>query len=139
MIRLISDSRDFKEKEYLHVFFTQIKMLIVMSKAFLGGYPLEPNRLKEIISSAEDVIKGSVEWQGHLENFRSRADSEDIFKFDHIFYQRVKLLATMAKSFAEGNPMGNYRKMALENNINDLCEMLKYVPKKSDYEKINVA
>jgi hypothetical protein len=139
MIRLISDSRDFKEKEYLHSFFTQIKMLIIMSKAFLGGYQLEPNRLKEIISSAEHVIKGCVEWKGRLQNFRSIAESEDIFKFDHIFYQRVKLLATMAKSFAQGNPMGHYRKMALENNINDLCEMLKYVPKKSDYEKINVA
>ena len=139
MIRLISDSRDFKEKEYLHSFFTRIKMLIIMSKAFLGGYPLEPNRLKEITSSAEHVIQGCVEWKGHRQNFRSMAESEDAFKFDHIFYQRVKLLATMAKSFAEGNPMGHYRKMALENNINDLCEMLKYVPQKSDFEKINVA
>jgi hypothetical protein len=139
MIRLISERRDFKEKEYLYSFFTQIKMLIIMSKAFLGGYPLEPNRLEEIISSAEHVIKGCVEWKGRLNNFRAMAESEDTFKFDHIFYQRVKLLATMAKSFAEGNPMGHYRKMALENNINDLCEMLKYVPQKSDYEKMNVA
>ena len=139
MIRLISDSRDFKEKEYLHNFFTRIKMLIIMSKAFLGGYPLEPNRLKEITSSAEHVIQGCVEWKGGSQNFRSMAECEDAFKFDHIFYQRVKLLATMAKSFAEGNPMGHYRKMALENNINDLCEMLKYVPQKSDYENINVA
>jgi hypothetical protein len=139
MIRLISDSRDFKEKEYLHSFFTRIKMLIIMSKAFLGGYPLEPGRLKEITRSAEHVIHGCVEWKGRCQNFRSMAESEDVFKFDHIFYQRVKLLATMAKSFAEGNPMGHYRKMALENNINDLCEMLKYVPQKSDYEKMNVA
>jgi hypothetical protein len=139
MIRLISDSKDFKEKEYLHSFFTQIKMLIIMSKAFLGGYQLEPNRLKEIVSSAEHVIKGCVEWKGRLHNFRSMAESEDLFNFDHIFFQRVKLLATMAKSFAEGNPMGHYRKLALENNINDLCKMLRYVPKKSDYEKINVA
>jgi hypothetical protein len=80
-----------------------------------------------------------VEWKGGRQNFRSMAESEDAFKFDHIFYQRVKLLATMAKSFAEGNPMGHYRKMALENNINDLCEMLKYVPQKADLEKINVA
>jgi hypothetical protein len=139
MIRLISDSRDFREKEYLNCFFTGVKMLIIMSKAFLGGYDLEPNRLKEIINAAENVIKGSVEWKGRLPNFRSMAESEGTFKFDQIFYQRVKLLATMAKSFAEGNPMGHYRKLALENNINDLCEMLKYVPQKADYEKINVA
>ena len=139
MIRLISDSREFKEKEYLHNFFTQIKMLIIMSKAFLGGYTLEPNRLAEITSAAEHVIKGCVEWKGLVQNFRAMAASENTFTFDHIFYQRVKLLATMAKSFAEGNPMGHYRKMALENNIKDLCEMMKYVPQKSDYEKVNIA
>ena len=139
MIRLISDRRDFKEKEYLDLFFNRIKMLIIMSRAFLNDYPLGTERLKEIADTAGQLIKDCVEWQGRVQNFRSLAESEELFQFNHIFYQRVKLLATMAKSFAEGNPMGHYRKMALENNINDLCEMLKFIPPKTDYENTNVA
>ena len=139
MIRLISDRKDFKEKEYLDNFFTRLKMLIIMSKAFLKGYQLESNRLNEITADAEQIIKDCVEWQGRVQNFRSMAESDDKFIFNHIFFQRVKLLATMAKSFSQGNPMGHYRKMALENNILDLCEMLKFIPQKADYKNMNVA
>ena len=73
MIRLISDRKDFKEKEYLHDFFSRIKILIIMSKAFLGGYPLDPKRLEEIIDAADRAIKDCVEWKGRVQNFRSMA------------------------------------------------------------------
>jgi hypothetical protein len=139
MIRLISDRKDFKENEVLDSFFTKLKMLIVMSKAFLNGYPLEENRLKEIASAAEKIIKDCVEWQGRVHNFREMAEAQKKFTFDHIFFQRVKLLATMAKSFSQGTPMGHYRKLALENNIRDLCDMLKYIPQKAKYQNTQVA
>jgi len=139
MIRLISDRRDFKENEYLDSFFTKLKMLIIMSKAFLNGYPLEANRLTEIERAAEQIVKDCVEWQGPVDNFRTMAETEKKFSFNHIFFQRVKLLATMAKSFAQGTPMGSYRKIALENNIRDLCEMLRYIPQKEASKNSQVA
>ena len=52
---------------------------------------------------------------------------------NHVFYERVKLLAYMAKSFAQGNLVGDHRRMALNRNLDDLCGMLQYVPEK-DYK-----
>ena len=46
----------------------------------------------------------------------------------HIFFERARLLATIAKSFAQGNPVGEHRRMALHKNIDELCRMLQYVP-----------
>ena len=139
MIRLISDRQDIKEKPHLNDFFSRLKLLIIMSKAFLGNYPLDKHRLAEIANAAEQVIKDCVEWKGRYNNFRSDVRSEDIIKMDHIFFQRVKLLSTMAKSFAQGNSMGHYRRLALEQNIRELCESLRYTPQEVDPNKSRVA
>ena len=128
MIRLLSDRPDIKQDPNYNSFFTSLKLLIIMSKAFLNGYPLEEQRLKEIIRTAEDVTKDCVDWKGQRTNFRSIADSKRSIQLDHIFFERVRLLAFMSKSFAQGNPVGDHRRMALNKNIDDLCGMLQYVP-----------
>ena len=139
MIRLITDRPDIKEKAHLNDFFSRLKLLIIMSKAFLGNYPLEKHRMDEIVEAAEQVIKDCVEWKGRHNNFRSEVKSEDVIKLDHIFFQQVKLLSTMSKSFAQGNPMGPYRRMALQENIQELCETLRYTPQEVDPNKTQVA
>jgi len=128
MIRLLSDRPDIKQDPNYNTFFTNLKLLIIMSKAFLNGYPLEEQRLKEIIRTAEDVAKDCVDWKGKGTNFRSKAESKGSIQLDHIFFERVRLLAYMSKSFAQGNPVGDHRRMALNKNIDDLCDMLQYVP-----------
>lgn len=133
MIRLLSDRPDIKQDPNYDIFFTNLKLLIIMSKAFLNGYPIEEQRLKEIIRTAEDVVKDCVDWKGQVKNFRSMADFNMPIQLDHIFFERVKLLAVMAKSFAQGNPAGDHRRMALSKNIDDLCGMLRYVPAQ-DYQ-----
>ena len=138
MIRLISDRKDIQKKPQLNDFFSRLKLLIIMSKAFLGNYPLEKHRLQETAKAAEQVIKDCVEWKGQYTNFRSDVQSEEVIKLDHIFFQRVKLLSTMAKSFAQGNPVGDHRRMALNKNIEDLCGMLQYVPAQ-DYKDTKIA
>jgi hypothetical protein len=128
MIRLLSDRPDIKQDTDYNTFFTNIKLLIIMSKAFLNSYPLEEQRLKEIIRTAEDVAKDCVDWKGQRTNFRSISDSKKTIQLDHIFFERARLLATMSKSFAQGNPVGDNRRMALNKNIDDLCSILQYVP-----------
>jgi len=137
MIRLISDRPDIKQDPNYNTFFTNLKLLIIMSKAFLNGYPIEEQRLKEIIRTAEDVVKDCIDWKGKKKNFRSVADFNKPIQLDHIFFERVKLLATMAKSFAQGNPAGDHRRMALKKNIDDLCDMLRYVPAQDDEDYKN--
>ena len=130
MIRLISDRDDIKEKPHLNDFFSKIKLLIIMSKAMMSSYPLEEHRLDEIIEAAESIIRDCVDWQGRCSNFRHLVRTESTVNMDDAFFQRAKLLAVMAKSFAQGNPMGLYRLRALMRNIDELCEMLRYVPLK---------
>jgi hypothetical protein len=138
MMRLILDRSDVKKDPTYDTFFSKLKHLIIMSKAFLHEYHLEEQRLKEIIRTAEDVVKDCVDWKGQGNNFRSKAASKGLIQLEQIFYERVKLLAVMTKSFAQGNPMGHHRQMALNKNIDDLCDMLQYVPAQ-DYENTKIA
>jgi hypothetical protein len=128
MIRLLSDRRDIKQDGDYNTFFTKLKLLIIMSKAFLNGYPLDEQRLNEIMRTAEAVAKDCVDWAGQRINFRSIADTKKSMQLDHIFFERARLLATIAKSFAKGNPVGEHRRMVLRRNIDELCRMLQYVP-----------
>lgn len=138
MKRLITDRTDIKQDDLYNSFFTKLKLLIILSKAFLHGYPIEEQRLKETIKIAEEVVKGCIDWKGQKDNFRTLAAQKKSIELNHVFYERVKLLAYMAKSFAQGNPVGDHRRMALNKNIDDLCGMLQYVPGK-DYKDLKIA
>jgi len=59
--------------------------------------------------------------------------------FGYIFYQRVKLLAVMAISFAEGNPMTEHRKEALDQNLTTISEALTFSSNISEIEFLKVA
>ena len=133
MMRMILDHTDIKKDPIYNTFFSMLRQLIIMSKAFLHGHPIEEQRLKEIIRTAEDVVKDYVDWKGQKDNFRSAAERMRFIGLNHVFYERVKLLAYMAKSFAQGNPVGDHRRMALKKNLDDLCDMLQYVPEQ-DYK-----
>lgn len=52
MMRLISDRPDIKQNKTYYTFFSKLKHLIIMSKAFLNGHPIEEQLLKEIIQTA---------------------------------------------------------------------------------------
>ena len=139
MNRLGAATQDMKKMQYHDVFFSRLRLLIIMAKAFLKNYPVGQYRLEAVIRNAEAVAKDCVDWNGYHNNFRSSAESERLLENDHIFYQRVKLLAIMAKSFAEGNPVGPHRKMAIQNNIDYMCEALRFAPQEEDLALLKVA
>ena len=85
------------------------------------------------------VAKDCVDWNGYFNNFRSSPESKRVLDVDHIFYQRIKLLAIMAKSIADGSPMGQHRRMALRNNIDYICETLHFTFSDEDLEFLKVA
>lgn len=128
-----------KTMQHHDIFFSRLRLLVIMAKAFLKHYPAGAHRSKAIIRNAEAVTRDCVDWNGYHNNFRSSRESEKLLENDHIFYQRVKLLAIMAKSFAEGNPVGQHRKMAIQNNIDYMCEALRYAPQEEDFEMLRVA
>jgi hypothetical protein len=139
MNRLGAAPQEMQKMQYHDVFFSRLRLLVIMAKAFLNNYPVGEHRLKAIVKNADAVAKDCVDWNGYHNNFRSSPESERLLKNDHIFFQRVKLLAIMAKSFAKGNPVGQHRKMAIQNNIDYMCEALRFVPQEESFELLKVA
>ncbi|MDY0132819.1 MAG: hypothetical protein RBR53_09125 [Desulforegulaceae bacterium] len=118
----LSSDNGMKREEF---FIERVKLLIVMSKAFIKGYPLDGYRKEAVLNNAEQVFFETADWGGQYLNVREKDLYIKGLKPDNYFYQRVKLLALMAKSFAEGNPTGYFRVKAAEDTIEEIEKALK--------------
>jgi hypothetical protein len=56
-----------------------------------------------------------------------------------MFYKRVQLLAVMAKTIVRDRPMDMFRKKALSDNLNKICETLVFTFKVNDINFLKVA
>ena len=59
--------------------------------------------------------------------------------YDHLFYQRVKLLAVMVKAAAKGFPMGEHRRLSMEENMDIICQSLMFNSRTEDMAFLKVA
>ncbi len=139
MIKIGSSTKKPRVIGRKNIFFSRLKLLIIMGKAFLGNHPMGEYRMRAVIRNAEEVARDCVDWNGYFQNFRASTESGRMLALDHIFFQRVKLLAIMTKSYAESNPMGQHRRMAVRNNIDYLCDTLEYMPSEQEIEMLKVA
>jgi hypothetical protein len=124
MLRLGASPPNAREFENEDVFISRLKLLIIMSSAYLSKYPLGDIRKNAILRNANQIAREIVDWQGQVNNFRGEYALKGDLDFDQLFFQRVKLLAVMAKAFAEDHPMGYHRLKALEDNLNHICEVI---------------
>jgi len=125
MLRLGACSADMRELNREDVFISRLKLLIVMSLAYLKQYPMGEFRKEAVILNANQLARELVDWKGRNHNFRSDHEHRGSI-YDHIFFQRVKLLAVMAKAVAEDHPMGFHRLKAMEDNVNYICKVIKF-------------
>jgi serine/threonine protein kinase HipA of HipAB toxin-antitoxin module len=58
---------------------------------------------------------------------------------EYIFYQRIQLLAVMARALAEGRLKGYFRENALKENLNRICEALIFNFNVKDVKFLKVA
>lgn len=121
------------------VFISRLKLLVIMAKAYLAGYPLGEHRKKAIVSTARQVAREVVDWGGHVANFRGDHESLGTMGLDHIFFQRVKLLAVMAGSFAEDYPIGYHRRRSIEDNLDKVCETISFNNLANDMSYLKIA
>ena len=126
MLRLGASAADMRDLDTDDVFISRLKLLVIMASAYLKQYPLGDVRKKAIIQNANQVAREIVDWQGQVHNFRSDHELKGDASFNHIFFQRVKLLAVMAKALAEDHPMGFHRLKAMEDNLDDICETIRF-------------
>jgi len=115
-------SEDMRAKCVNVIFLSRLKLLIIMAKAYLKNYPIGKYRKTAIIENAHHVFYHSL----RLANSETQSGiiSEVNANEEQEFHKRVKLLAVMAKAIAEDRLTGNFKKKALQDNLNRLCEIL---------------
>lgn len=139
MVRLGAEPAKMREIELDDVFLSRLQLLIIMSKAYLSGYPFGRHRIKSILENAKHV---KVDAEGLDEDLELFADDDDFVNtlgFDSAFYQRVKLLSVMAEAIAKGYDLENHKKEALEKNLNAVCETITFNKQVSDIQFLKVA
>lgn len=141
MIRKGASAAQMESMAEEDVFLGRLKLLIIMSKAYLKQYPLGLHRQQAIEDNAHFVFYHTLHHTSAKMNALSSTDNGELTKDTqrHLFYQRAQLLAVMARSFADGNPMGGYRRQALEDNIDSICESLAEQFPLADVEFLKVA
>jgi hypothetical protein len=145
MRRFGADPQDMRERRIVDVFLSRLKLLIIMSKAYLKGYPIGKYRREAIRINAKQVAWDAVYWEGYFINCESRYESEEeaaldlIFHQDHSIFQRIRMLAMIAKTFAEGDPMDSFRRKSIQDNIDYVCETITYAPRINDVKFLKVA
>jgi len=120
-----------------YIFLSRLKLLIIMAKAYLKNYPIGKHRKTAIIENAHHVFHhsrrlASSETQSGITS-EVKADKEQEF------HKRVQLLAVMAKAIAEDRLTENFKKKALQDNLNRLCEILLFSVHDKDMKFLKVA
>ncbi len=131
MIRFGSRAREMKNMSGEDIFSSRLKLLIIMTKAYLKDCPIGEYRKQAIIENARSVFYQSLKLSSELSAItnddsrtQSGKDSSGDMNDAYIFHQRTQLLAVMAQALAENRLKGQFRKKALQDNLNSICETL---------------
>ncbi len=128
MLRLGSSHAHTREMDLDDIFIARLKLLIVMGRAFLKGFPLGEHRRQAMLENARHIESESIDLGGLITDppHLSPAAPTGAMDFDHVFFQRAKLLAVMIKAVSKGFPMGEHRKNALQENLDIICQTLTF-------------
>ena len=140
MIRLGSSSPGTREMDLDDIFFSRLKLMIVMAKAFLDGYPLGKHRSRAMLENAEYIETDATQMGAPTAtNFSSHFEPFENILHNHIFLQRVKMLAFMLKAVAKGSPVGKHRKTIMNKNLDVICQALIHRGLAEDMSSFKVA
>jgi hypothetical protein len=138
MLRFGAAPENASEMDLDHIFISRLKLLIIMTRAYLEGYPLGAVRKRALVGNARYISAESVDLE-HLIPILNDEPTKDGMGFDHVFYQRVKLLASMAKTIGKSYPMGKHRKKALADNLDVIGGTLGFTSGVKKVEFLKVA
>jgi hypothetical protein len=117
-----------------------------MARAYLKDFPIGKYRKSAIIENAHHVFYRSLIVASKTAFFKNQdfkkslsITSEGETEEEYVFHQRVQLLSVMAKALAENRLTGNFRKKALQNNLDRICETLLFSFQVKDVEFLKVA
>jgi hypothetical protein len=130
-------SEDMIAKCFNDIFLSRLKLLIIMAKAYLKNYSIGKYRKTAIIENAHHVFYHSLQLANS--ETQSGITSEVKTEEEQDFHKRVQLLAVMAKAIAEDRLTENFKKKALQDNLNRLCEILLFSVHDKDLKFLKVA
>lgn len=126
MLRLGPPPSETREMDLDDIFFSRLKLMIIMAKAFLEDYPLGEHRCRAILENAEHIETDAVQMGTPAATQPYHDELSENAPYDHIFFQRVKLLAVMLKAVAKGFPMEEHRKTAMQENLDMICQTIMF-------------
>lgn len=132
-----SNSLSESHKEDENIFLARLQLIVVMSKAYLEGFPIGKYRKQAIIENANSLFYLSL-FAEHSEAGSDRPVVKDSIKTKQ-FYEKVRLLSVMAKAFAEGRLIGEQKRRELEKNIDYVCETITFNSKINNIDFLHVA
>ena len=126
MLRLGSKPPKTREMDLDDIFLSRLKLLVIMGKSYIQGCPCGRHRRSAMLENAKHVESESVDLGGLVTGSSRPNPTWAPMEFDHIFFQRVKLLAVMIKAIGKGFPMGEHRKLAMQENIDIICDTITF-------------
>ena len=146
MIKLGPTSGEMRAMSDDDIFLSRLKLLIIMARAYLKDCPIGKYRKSAIIENAHHVFYRSLITASKTaffknQDFKQRLSitSEGETEEEYVFHQRVQLLSVMAKALAENRLTGNFRKKALQDNLDRICETLLFSFHVKDVDFLKVA
>jgi hypothetical protein len=146
LIKLGPKSEEMRAMSANDIYLSRLKLLIIMAKAYLKNYPTGTYRKSAIIENAHHVFYHSLQLiskTGYLENYKSESQSSTISEIEmeeeHEFHKKVQLLAVILKAVAENRLKEDFRKKALQENLDEICNTLIFKFQIKDLEFFKVA
>ncbi len=146
MIKLGPTSGEMRAMSDDDIFLSRLKLLIIMARAYLKDFPIGKYRKSAIIENAHHIFYHSLKlvsktafFKDHDLKTQSGITSGGETKEEYVFHQRVQLLSVMAKALAEDRLTGNFRKKALQDNLDRICETLTFNFHIKDVDFLKVA
>lgn len=145
MIRFGPADREMRSMSSEDIFSSRLKLLIIMTKAYLKDCPIGKYRKQAILENARFVFYQSLKLSSEIAAMKeddagipAGTGASDGMDEAYTFHQRTQLLAVMAQAFVEGRLKGKYRKKALQDNLDSICKTLifKFHIKDVDFLKV---
>jgi hypothetical protein len=129
MIRYGAVAQKMRPVSHNEVLVSRLKLLIIMAKATLKGFPTGDYRKVSIVDNARFVfLEASSRTSADPPSAPTASPSPNptgkMKHLDHLFLQRAKLLAVMMNALCQGKSQGRFRRQAMNENIDQLSKMM---------------
>jgi hypothetical protein len=127
MIRYGTVAQKMRPMSQNDLLISRLKLLIIMAKAILKGYPMGDFRRDAIVQNARLVFYetlGRSTTEPSVAAPSPQTTAIDVNHLDHLFLQRAQLLAVMMNAFSQEKCEGRFRQKAMAENIEQICKYL---------------